>query len=246
MDIRATLDEESKNVVGWILMVAGALFTLAGILLFVFTNKDNVFAQKTTATITNRYIINQKEGTTFEDEQRYILDLAYRVGEEMVFASCRYTGVLNEREVNIDIYYNIKNPDQIMIVEWSFEPVVLFFIGLLFLAPGLYYTQIFSFGIKQRKKPGPQSSEAKIKLYEAGEKIENNAIPLGGSVVFLLGGILMKVLGSGWWTLSFMIIGALGIVYFALGLFPAMAEYRNYSLAVKSKVVKKDDLLEKK
>lgn len=246
MNIRATLDEESRSVLGWILMVVGAAFALAGIIFFVMTNKDNLFAQKVTATILNRYTINQEEGTTLADEQRYILDLAYKVGDEMVFSACKYTGVVDENKVDIDIYYNIKDPEQIMIVKWSFEPVVLFVIGLLILCPGLYYTEICSFGIKERKKPGPQSSEAKKKLYEAGEQIENNAIPMVGSFVFLLGGVIMKLLGSGWWTLTFMIVGLLGMVYFSLGLFPAINDYRKFNIAAKSKVVKKDDLLEKK
>lgn len=246
MNIRATLDEEGKSKLGWVLLVVGAALAVFGLIFFIGTNKDNLYAQKVTATILNKYVVNQKEGTTLEDKQRYILDLAYPVGDKMVFTSCKYTGVLDDMKVDFDIYYNIKDPENVMAVKWSFEPIVLLAVGLLIVCTGLYYTQIFMFGITPRKKPGPQSSEAKLKLYEAGEAIENNAIPMVGSFLFLLGGVIMKLLGSGWWTLSFMIVGGLGIFYFLLGLIPAITDYRKFKIAVKSKVVKKDDLLEKK
>ena len=176
----------NKNV-GTACAILGGLFILGGIVLFILYNSVNLYAQKADATIVSKYRVES------EDDPHTVLELAYRVGDDMVYATDSYYGEIDDETVNLDIYYNVKDPKQILDAGWHFEPVIPAAFGVLILLTGLYYTGHISFGFEPAKKPGKDSSDWDKKYYAAKEKAENALIPMLGVISFVVFGVFLVV-----------------------------------------------------
>ena len=230
----------NKNV-GTACAILGGLFILGGIVLFILYNSVNLYAQKADATIVSKYRVES------EDDPHTVLELAYRVGDDMVYATDSYYGEIDDETVNLDIYYNVKDPKQILDAGWHFEPVIPAVFGVLILLTGLYYTGHISFGFEPAKKPGKDSSDWDKKYYAAKEKAENALIPMLGVISFVVFGVFLVVKKTGWWAWIFIAVGAIGIIYLLTDLIPAATELnalrkiKNY----KGKAVSVDDDFEK-
>lgn len=230
----------NKNV-GTACAILGGLFILGGIVLFILYNSVNLYAQKADATIVSKYKVES------EDDPHTVLELAYRVGDDMVYATDSYYGEIDDETVNLDIYYNVKDPKQILDAGWHFEPVIPAAFGVLILLTGLYYTGHISFGFEPAKKPGKDSSDWDKKYYAAKEKAENALIPMLGVISFVVFGVFLVVKKTGWWAWIFIAVGAIGIIYLLTDLIPAATELnalrkiKNF----KGKAVSVDDDFEK-
>lgn len=230
----------NKNV-GTACAILGGLFILGGIVLFILYNSINIYAQKADATIVSKYRVES------EDDPHTVLELAYRVGDDMVYATDSYYGEIDDETVNLDIYYNVKDPKQILDAGWHFEPVIPAAFGVLILLTGLYYTGHISFGFEPAKKPGKDSSDWDKKYYAAKEKAENALIPMLGVISFVVFGVFLVVKKTGWWAWIFIAVGAIGIIYLLTDLIPAATELnalrkiKNF----KGKAVSVDDDFEK-
>lgn len=230
----------NKNV-GTACAILGGLFILGGIVLFILYNSVNLYAQKADATIVSKYRVES------EDDPHTVLELAYRVGDDMVYATDSYYGEIDDETVNLDIYYNVKDPKQILDAGWHFEPVIPAAFGVLILLTGLYYTGHISFGFEPAKKPGKDSSDWDKKYYVAKEKAENALIPMLGVISFVVFGVFLVVKKTGWWAWIFIAVGAIGIIYLLTDLIPAATELnalrkiKNF----KGKAVSVDDDFEK-
>lgn len=230
----------NKNV-GTACAILGGLFILGGIVLFILYNSVNLYAQKADATIVSKYKVES------EDDPHTVLELAYRVGDDMVYATDSYYGEIDDETVNLDIYYNVKDPKQILDAGWHFEPVIPAAFGVLILLTGLYYTGHISFGFEPAQKPGKDSSDWDKKYYAAKEKAENALIPMLGVISFVVFGVFLVVKKTGWWAWIFIVVGAIGIIYLLTDLIPAATELnalrkiKNF----KGKAVSVDDDFEK-
>ena len=208
----------NKNV-GIACAVLGGLFVLAGVVLFILYNSVNLYAQKADATIVSKYRIES------EEDPHTMLELAYRVGDEMVYTTYSCYEEIDDDTVNMDIYYNVKDPKQILDAGWHFEMIIPAVFGVMILLTGLYYMGLISFGLEPAKKPGENSSDWDKKYYMAREKAENALIPLLGVISFIVFGIFMVVRKSGWWAWIFIAVGAIGVIYLLTDLIPATSEF---------------------
>ncbi|MCR4928406.1 MAG: hypothetical protein K5988_00250 [Lachnospiraceae bacterium] len=208
----------NKNV-GLGCAILGGIFFVAGIVLFILYNSVNLYAQKAEATIVSRYNIES------EEDNHVMLELAYRVGDEMVYTAYSVDREIEEEETLIDIYYNIKDPKQVLEAGWHLEPIIPSCFGILILLTGLYYMGIVSFGLEPAKKPGAKATEWEKKYYDARERTENSLIPLLGIISFIVFGVFMLVNKSGWWAWIFVVVGALGAIYLLADFIPAVNEF---------------------
>ena len=209
----------NNKTVGLICVILGGIFFVAGIVLFILYNSVNLYAQKADATIVSRYRIES------EEDPHTMLELAYRVGDEMVYTAESVYEEIPEDEVNREIYYNVKNPKEILDAGWHIEPIIPSGFGVLILLVGLYYMGIVTFGLDVNKKPGAKATEWDKKFYDAKERVENNLIPLLGVASFIIFGVFMLVNKSGWWAWIFVAAGVIGALYFLLDLIPAISEF---------------------
>ena len=210
----------NKNV-GMGCTILGGVFFIAGIVLFIMYNSVNLYAQKTEATIVSKYNVD----TTEEEESYTMLELAYKVGNEMVYTTYSKDEEIEEDSTSLEVYYNIKNPKEILEAGWHLEPIIPSCFGILILLTGLYYMGIVSFGLEPAKKPGAKASEFEKKYYDARERTENSFIPLLGIVSFIVFGIFMIINKSGWWAWIFIVAGAIGAVYLLTDFIPAVNEF---------------------
>ncbi len=208
----------NKNV-GLGCAILGGIFFVAGIVLFILYNSVNLYAQKAEATIVSRYNIES------EKDPHVMLELAYRVGDEMVYTAYSVDREIEEEETLIDIYYNIKDPKQVLEAGWHLEPIIPSCFGILILLTGLYYMGVVSFGLEPAKKPGAKATEWEKKYYDARERTENSLIPLLGIISFIVFGVFMLVNKSGWWAWIFVVVGALGAIYLLADFIPAVNEF---------------------
>ena len=208
----------NKNV-GLGCAILGGIFFVAGIVLFILYNSVNLYAQKAEATIVSRYNIES------EKDPHVMLELAYRVGDDMVYTAYSVNREIEEEETLIDIYYNIKDPKQVLEAGWHLEPIIPSCFGILILLTGLYYMGIVSFGLEPAKKPGAKATEWEKKYYDARERTENSLIPLLGIISFIVFGVFMLVNKSGWWAWIFVVVGALGAIYLLADFIPAVNEF---------------------
>ena len=208
----------NKNV-GLGCAILGGIFFVAGLVLFILSNMVNLYAQKTEATIVSRYKVES------EKDPHVMLELAYRVGEEMIYSAYSVDKEIDEEETIINVYYNIKNPKQILDAGWHLEPIIPACFGILILLTGLYYMGIVSFGLEPAKKPGAKATEWEKKYYDARERAENSLIPLLGIISFIVFDVFMLVNKSGWWAWIFVAIGGIGAIYLLIDFIPAAHEF---------------------
>ena len=208
----------NKNV-GLGCAILGGIFFIAGVVLFILYNSVNLYTQKVEATIVSRYNIES------EKNPHTMLELAYRVGDEMIYSVYSTKEEIDVEQTLIEVYYNIKDPKQVLEAGWHLEPIIPSCFGILILLTGLHYMGIISFGLEPARKPGAKASEWEKKYYDARERVENALIPLLGIVSFIVFGIFMLVNKSGWWAWIFIVVGALGAIYLLADLIPAANEF---------------------
>lgn len=210
----------NNKTLGLICLILGGVFFVGGIVLFILNNAVNLYAQKTEATIVSKYAIESEEGN------RTMLELAYRVGSEMVNTTYSTTDEIDEETISMDIYYNIKNPKEVLDAGWNFESLIPIFFGILIVFIGLYYRDVFaigpdSFASGKKKKTGDWDK----KFYELKERLENGIIPLFGVLSFIAFGIYLVANKRGWWAWVFIVVGCIAAAYFLIDVIPALSEF---------------------
>ena len=213
------MNKLNRKTVGIISISLGGLFFLAGVVLFILLNWINLYAQKTEATIITRYDIEDSE------EPYTFLELCYRVGGSMVTTTDSFHIEIPEDTITIDIYYDIRNPKILLQAGWNFYPLGCVAAGVPLVLAGLYYLNIFTFGIEERKKPGSNASKFEIEFYEAREKMENGYVPLFGAVCFVIFGLVMLIMQKGWWAWIFVGVGMIVIIYISMEIVPLTSKY---------------------
>ncbi|MCR4648900.1 MAG: hypothetical protein K5776_07455, partial [Lachnospiraceae bacterium] len=176
------MNKLNKKTVGMVCLGLGGVFFAAGIVLFILFNGINLYAQKVDATIISSYDIDN-EGT--------MIELAYRVGGEMVVTSTVVPDKVPDDEFERTIYYNIKNPKEIIDAGWHVEPIIPSAFGILIFLIGFFYSGLFNIGGDENRKANRKLSDFDKKVFDAKERIENNLIPLLGVASFLIFGIYL-------------------------------------------------------
>lgn len=232
-------DAKNRELVGKICIFLGGLFLLAGLVFFIVNNRINLYAKKVSATALSSVSI-----TTSDNKQRTMLELLYKVGDENVTTTYDYEGVLQEGEVFLQVYYDVRDPKRIIEAGWTFEPLFMGLLGLVVLLLGLYYKGVTDFGIVEMKEPDRDAPERVKKTYAARQKVGNSVFPLLGGFVFVAFGLVMVLTRKNNWMWIFVGIGGLVILYFATLLIPALIELHQLKVAKKFRgtVVDKDDL----
>lgn len=227
-------EEKQKSLIGWVCIAVGGVFALVGLVFFIVSNHINFQTNKVEATILGSY-----ELTTAEGERHTMLELSYRVGEEVLYSSYNYPGVVDEDELVMDVYYNIKEPGMIVEAGWSFEALFVFILGLLLLIPGLYLKGFLDKVIPVRPTEVPdESNRVKKELYEARNRVYEGILPMLAGILFTVFGIVMLLFGNGWWCWIFIVVGIIELIYIGLDFVPALITCRKLSQVdrVKAKV----------
>lgn len=236
-------DAKSRELIGKICIFLGGVFLLAGIVFFIVNNRINMYAKKVSATALSSLSI-----TTSDGKERTMLELLYKVGDENVTTTYDYDGTLEEGDVFLQVYYDVREPKRIIDAGWTFEPLFMALLGLVVLLLGLYYKGVTDFGIVEMKEPPKDAPDRVKKTYEARQKVGNSIFPILGGVVFIAFGLVMVLTRNNNWMWIFVGVGGLVVVYFATLLIPALLELRQLKIAKKFRgtVVDRDDLAIKK
>lgn len=224
---------------GFTCILVGALFAVIALFLFVFSNRMNFFAQKTSATVIARSDIETDTG-----EQRQMLTVMYHVGNENVVSTYEYgKGILSEDVVSIDIYYNVKNPNFIIEDGWSFYAIPVFVLGILILLIGLCIKGYILQELHLFEDTLPKSAtKYQREVFEVKKKSFENLFPFSAAILMLLCGIVFLITKAGWGAYIFIGLGALAGIYVGLELFPTLYEWydihRKYKMSqIKGKVI---------
>ncbi len=232
-------EEKKKELLGWVCVILGSIFVLAGIVLFLMSNKMNLQLRKVTATVLAAYDMTDENGL-----KHSMLELLYEVGGENVFTTYEYPSVLDEYEITIDVYYNIKEPGMVMNVKWSWEPLLVSLMGLLLFVPGLYMKGIIKNSVFEISAPTENSDNITKELYKAKKNVMENILPMLAGVLFITFGIVMLAVRGEWWSWMFICVGALEALYIGMEFVPAVISWIKLSkikkLKVKAKVYNVD------
>ncbi|MBO4310911.1 MAG: hypothetical protein J5856_07585 [Lachnospiraceae bacterium] len=208
----------NNKTVGIVCMILGAFFFLGGIGYFIVLNFPNTYAKKAEATIVARYEVSS------EKDAHTLFEVAYKVGDNMVSSAYSSYEEIPEDQLTIDVYYNIKDPTELVEAGWQFEPIVPAVLGILFIITGLTYLGIISFGFDISEEKTKKGSESDKKYYAAKEKTENALFPIIGLTAVLGFGIFMLVTKKNAWSWVFVGVGGIGILYFLTDLIPSASE----------------------
>jgi hypothetical protein len=236
-------DGKNRELLGKVCIFLGGIFVLAGLVFFIINNHINMYAKKVSATALSSVSI-----TTSDGKERTMLELLYKVGDENITTTYDYDGVLQEGEVFLEVYYDVREPKRIIDAGWTFEPLFMALLGLIVLLLGLYYKGVTDFGIVEMKEPDKDAPERVKKTYVARQKVGNSIFPILGGIVFVAFGLVMVFTRGNNWMWIFVGVGGLVILYFATLLIPALIELRQLKIAKKFRgtVVDRDDLEIKK
>lgn len=232
-------EEKKKELLGWVCMILGSIFVLAGVVLFLMSNKMNLQLRKVTATVLAAYDLTDENGL-----KHSMLELMYEVGGENVFTTYEYPGVLDEYEITVDVYYNIKEPGMVMNIKWSWEPLLVSAMGVLVLVPGLFMKGFIKNSIFEISVPTENSDNITKELYNAKKIVVENMLPMLAGVLFVTFGIVMLVIRGSWWSWMFICVGALEVLYIGMEYVPAVITWIKLSkiekLKAKTKVYNVD------
>lgn len=206
-----------KKMLGIVCIVLGAIFVLAGALLFFMSNRMNFQLKKTEATIVGAHDMVLGNG-----EHHTMLDLSYRVGDEYMVSMYSFPGVLAEDTIALDIYYNIKDPEMVVMIDWSFEPLLVTLLGLLILIPGLWLKGIISLDIFKPIEPSKNADKASRQLYMAKKEMLEGILPMLAGVLFTVFGIIMLSKRHDWWCWCFIVVGIIELLYIGMEFVPAL------------------------
>lgn len=221
-----------KKMLGLICIVLGTIFVFSGILLFFMSNRMNFQLKKTEATIVGAHDMVLGNG-----EHHTMLDLSYRVGDEYMVSMYSFPGVLAEDTIALDIYYNIKDPEMVVMIEWSLESLLVVLLGVLILVPGLWLKGIISLDIFKPIEPSKNADKAARQLYMAKKEMLEGILPMLAGVLFLVFGIIMLNKRHDWWYWCFVVVGAIELLYIGMEFVPALVMW--FKLRNINKVKKK-------
>lgn len=209
-------EAKKKDLLGMICIVIGSVFILAGVVLFILSNYLNLQMKKAEATVVAMYDIAQENGV-----HHTMVQLSYRVGDELMFANYEYPGVLAPETDAMEIYYNVKEPGMVLEGGWSFEAVPALILGAVILVSGLFLKGILD--SKRFNLTQPKQSNSKIsgQIYEERQKVLENALPMFASVLFIVFGIAMAITRGGWWPWMFIVVGGIELLYVGWEFIPA-------------------------
>ncbi len=232
MELKGKLN---NKITGIICEVIGVLFIVAGLAFFILLNAVNLYSQKTVATILSR--------TEVKSDDPYVyVELAYRVGGELVTSASTYREEIPEDQIEMTIYYNIKNPTQLEDGGWNFEPAAIMLIGTLILMVGVYYVR--SPEIKNRSK---KNSKWDINYAKVKDRFESDLIMLVAAISLLIFGIVVRILVDGFWPWIVLSLGGIAAIYILIDFIPVCKEYASLKNIknIKVKAVTTDDDFEK-
>lgn len=217
-------EERQQKLLGLISTLIGAVFVLAGIIIFIMSNHMNFQMKKTEATIIAMYAIE-----TIDGQKHTMTELSYRVGSELVFASYEYPGILSEDTIALDIFYNIKEPSMVFDGDWIWQPLLVLALGVPILITGLYYWGIIKFDAWKLSVPDANAGMTQKELYKAKKTTVENILPMIAGILFIAFGIIMLISRGEWWTWLFIVIGAVELLYIGMEFVPALIKWINLS-----------------
>ncbi|MBQ7766744.1 MAG: hypothetical protein IJ397_07875 [Lachnospiraceae bacterium] len=224
-------EEKKLKLLGTISAVIGAVFIIAGIVIFFMSNYMNFQMKKAEATIIGMYNIETTEG-----EKHSMLELSYRVGSEMVYATYEYPGVISDDVTTLEIYYDVKQPTMVFDSGWYWEPLLVLLLGIPVLLVGLYYMGIIQMDAFKLIPPDKKATNMQKELYTAKKTVMENALPMLAGILFLVFGIVMIVSDRGWWAWIFVIMGLIELIYIGMEFMPALFTWIQLSRVSKLKV----------
>ena len=224
-------EAKKKELLGWGCTILGGIFVVAGLVLFIMSNRMNLQMRKTEATILAMYEMELDTGV-----RHTMLDLSYRVGDRVVMTTYDYPGVLPKEEATIDIYYDIKEPEMVFECEWLFEPLLVLALGILILVPGLFLKGFFKLDQFKTKEPPKDAGHTMKEMYKARNSVMENLLPMLAGILFLIFGIIMLCIQKNRWAWMFIVGGAIELVYISLEFIPAAITWTKLSKIEKVKV----------
>lgn len=210
-------EEKQRDLLGIISIVLGGVFVIAGIVLFFMSNYMNFQLQKTEATVIGMYDITLESGL-----KHTMVELSYRVGDELMLTSYEYPGKLDEETLVLEVYYNIKEPGMVVDVGWSFEPLLVLALGVLMLIPGLYMKGILKSDLISGSATSITSGKMTKEFYDARSRTLEGLLPMVAGVLFTAFGIFMLIKDMGWWAWLFIIVGIIELLYIGMDFIPAL------------------------
>ena len=215
------MKKDDKKLYGIICTALGGIFVIAGIVLFILNNYMNLYAQKTVATILSEYNVTAEDGSTYK-----MLEICFKVRDDLVTTTMEIHEEIPPEKVDIEVYYNIKKPKMILDAGWNFLPLLVSFLGLLIVVPGLSFLDIVGIKIFEQGKEN-QTKEVKNKRKaQIMERLENNILPFIGALGITVFGIVMVILKAGWWYWIFVAGGGIMDVYFGIEIIPALIDLK--------------------
>ena len=237
------MKKDDKKLYGIICTALGGIFVIAGIVLFILNNYMNLYAQKTVATILSEYNVTAEDGSTYK-----MLEICFKVRGDLVTTTMEMHEDIPPEKLDIEVYYNIKKPRMILDAGWNFLPLLVSFLGLLIVIPGLSFLEILGIKIFEQGKDKYTGNEKNKRKAQIMERLENNVLPFIGAVGITVFGIIMVVLKAGWWYWIFIVGGGIMDVYFGIEIVPALLDLRkeNGIRNIKAEVIDTDMSLELK
>lgn len=233
------MKEKNRKISGYICLVLGGIFLLAGIVLFIMSNWVNLYAEKTSAMIVSQYDVKNSNGEYYK-----MLDVVYRVRDNVISTTMEYYGELEPDTVTLDIYYNMKNPKMVLNGGWTFWPLLISFLGVIIAIPGLSFLGIIGIELFESRGISDNATERNKNLALYKEKIENNGLPFLGAAGMLIFGIVMVIVDPHWYVWIFIVAGAIIAVYFAIELIPAVISWVKLKKVPDLKIVVSDTNLD--
>ncbi len=209
-------EEKQRDLLGIISIALGGIFVIAGIALFFMSNYMNFQVHKTEATVIGMYDITLEDGL-----KHTMVELSYRVGNELVLSNYEYPGTLSEETLVLDVYYNIKEPGMIVDAGWSFEPLLVLALGILVLVPGLYMKGILKSDLLTGDAKAIKSGKMTKEFYDARSRAIEGILPMTAGVLFTAFGIFMLIKDMGWWSWIFIVVGIIELLYIGMDFVPA-------------------------
>ncbi len=210
-------DEKKKEMLAWFCLALGALFIVGGLVIWFLANKMNFQLNKVDATVIGKY-----EMVTDAGERHTMVDLSYRVGDQMMISSYDHPGVLDDDVVDMEVYYNVKEPGMLVSTSWSWESLFAVLMGIFILVPGLYLKGILEFNPDEDIK---LSDEMNKKYADAKKRVLEGGLPMLAGILFVGFGIIMLVSRGEWWFWMFIIAGVIELLYIGMDFIPALITY---------------------
>ncbi len=213
-------EAKKKELLGIISIIIGGIFVIAGLVLFILSNHINFQMKKVDATVIAMYDITKDDGF-----RHTMVELSYRVGDELIYANYEYPGILDEETNVLEVYYNIKEPGMVLEGGWSFESLLVLLLGVLILVPGLFLKGVIDTDILKLAEPEQNAAKITKQIYEAKRQVLEGALPMLAGILFVGFGIIMAIGGNGWWPWMFVVVGCIELLYIGWEFVPAAIKW---------------------